>query len=237
MSLTLTETELRQLRAGDRVRYYGVLWHIRDYSTYTDPQGYETEEWLLKSESAKAYYLLREVDPANLEKPVTWYIAEALQNPTIVEPGSTRDLFLTLSEDIRSNKTPYPELQVFNRVYQFESRTEGTYQSDDTPTTRITWDYWDQPHLWNLALEAWSDPLRVTRRDHTLVVYSTKEVHPTDFSDLQRAYIGASSLSSYNDESDTLESTKPFTSDARTIQIIIAAAIALIGILLIFAGI
>ncbi|MGV0023951.1 DUF4178 domain-containing protein [Phormidesmis priestleyi] len=221
MSLTLTETKLRQLRAGDRLRYYGILWHIRDYSTYTDAQGYETEEWLLKSETAKAYYLLREVDPANLEKPVTWYIAEELRNPTIVEPGSSRDLFLELAEEMRSNKTPYPELQVFNRVYLFESRTEGTYESDDTPTTRITWDYWDQPHLWNLALEAWSNQL---------VVYSTKEVQPTDFSDLQHADTGfpASSFTNYSNQP---------SSKARKIQLIIASALTIVGILFIIAGI
>ncbi len=137
MSSTLTETELRQLRTGDRLRYYGILWHIRDYSTYTSLQGYETEEWLLKSETAKAYYLLGEVDPASLEKSVTWYIAEELQNPTIVEPGSLRDLFPTLSEDIRSNKMPYSELQVFNRVYQFESRVKTEINVDSLITGTI----------------------------------------------------------------------------------------------------
>ncbi|MCY7323006.1 MAG: DUF4178 domain-containing protein [Phormidesmis sp. CAN_BIN36] len=223
MVSTVDETKLRQLQIGDRLRYYGVLWHICDYSTYTDPQGYETEEWLLKSETSKAYYLLREVDPANLEKSVTWYIAEELRTPTIVEPGSLRDLFLELAAEMRSNETPYPELQVFNRVYLFESRTEGTYESDDQTTTRITWDYWDKPHLWNLALEAWSD-----RR---LVVYSTREVQPTDFSDIQHASVGAST-SSFINYLNNLDS-----SDPRTLQIVIASIITIVGLLSIMAGI
>jgi hypothetical protein len=229
MSPPLTETKLRQLRAGDRLRYYGLLWHVRDYSTYTDAQGYETEEWLLKSETAKAYYLLREVDPANLEKPVTWYIAEELRNPTIVEPGSSRDLFLNLAEEMQSNKAPYPELQVFNRVYLFESRTEGIYESDGTPTIRITWDYWDQPHLWNLALEAWSNQV--------LVTYSTKEVQPTDFSDLQHAHIGSSPISDFTDYSNNTNYSNNTDPNGHTIQIIIASSLAIIGFLLIIAGI
>lgn len=232
MSSTITETELRQLRMGDRLKYYGILWHVRDYSTYTDAQGYETEEWSLKSETSKAYYLLREVDPANVEKPVTWYIAEELRSPTIVEPGSSRDLFLDLAEEMRSHKTPYPELQVFNRVYLFESCTEGTYESDDTPTARITWDYWDQPHLWNLALEAWSNQL---------VIYSTKEVQPTDFSNLQRAHAGSSPISGFTNYSNNPENDPDYpdntSSYARTIQIIIASAMTIVGILFIMAGI
>lgn len=224
MASTATETELRQIQIGDRLRYYGVLWHIRDCSTYTDPQGYETEEWLLKSETSKAYYLLREVDPANLEKSVTWYIAEELRNPMIVEPGSLRDLFLELAEEMRSDKTPYPELQVFNRVYQFESRTEGTYESENKTTTRITWDYWDKPHLWNLALEAWSD-----RR---LVVYSTREVQPTDFSDIQRASVGSASTSGFINYQNNLDSIDP-----RTIQVVIATIITFVGLILVMAGV
>lgn len=221
MVSTVTETKLRQLQIGDRLRHYGVLWNICDYSTYTDPQGYATEEWLLKSETLKAYYLLREVDPANSEN-VTWYMAEELRNPTIVEPGSLTDLFLELAAEMRSDKTPYPELQVFNRVYLFESRTEGTYESDDQTTTRITWDYWDKPHLWNLALEAWSD--------RSLVVYSTREVQPTDFSDIQPASVGASpSSTSYPNSLDSR--------DPRTLQIVIASIITIVGLLLVMAGI
>lgn len=175
---TITETQLRQLRENDRLKYHGVQWQIDDYSTYTDDNGYETEEWLLRSQTGKEYYLLREVDPANPSGSVRWFLAEALRNPALYEPESVRDVALTLAADMRSQRTPYPTLKLFNRTYEFESKTEGDYASDSESRIRITWDYWDAPHLWNLALEAWSN--------NKLVVYSTREVRPEDFTDVQR---------------------------------------------------
>lgn len=172
-----TEEELRQLREGDRLKYHGVQWHVNDYSTYTDDNGYETEEWLLRSQTGKEYYLMREVDPQSRQSHLHWYIAEELDSPTIYEPGGSKDLTYDLADKMRSHATPYPELRLFNRTYRFESETEGDYESDGHSRTRITWDYWDPTHLWNLALETWTHG--------GLTVYSTREVQPADFTDLQ----------------------------------------------------
>jgi len=82
MTAGLTETQLRHLREGSQLKYHGVQWLVQDYSTYTDDNGYETEEWQLKSSSGKAYYLLREVDPQTGEvvrqRDVPGYFAEGL---------------------------------------------------------------------------------------------------------------------------------------------------------------
>jgi hypothetical protein len=172
--MAVTEETLRQLQPGDVIYYHGVEWRVRDVSHYRGSYGYETEEWLLKSPLNKEYYLLREVDPENPNSEVNWYIAEQLKNPAIYEPGSSRDLLTSLAQDMRARRNPYPELQALNRVYLFESETEGTYDSEDGSERRITWDYWDSTHLWNLALEAWSDS--------NLSVYSTRKVSPADFS-------------------------------------------------------
>jgi hypothetical protein len=56
--------------------------------------------------------------------------------------------------------THYPTLQLFNRIYQFESQTDGTYNADQKTRQRITWDYWNKSHLWNLA-----DPRVVSSRE------------------------------------------------------------------------
>lgn len=182
MIAPITERQLRQLREGDRLKYHGVQWHVADYSTYTDTNGYETEEWLLKSQTGKQYYLMREIDPQNPEGLVHWYIAEELRNPILYAGASSRDVTYTVADDMRSHKPPYPELRVFNRTYQFESQTEGNYDDDGRNRTRITWDYWDPPHLWNLALEAWSSG--------ELDVYSTREVQPADFTEITQGGMG-----------------------------------------------
>jgi Domain of unknown function (DUF4178) len=173
MAETLTSQQLETLQEGDRITYYGVRWQVLDYSTYTDPHGYETEEWLLRSTTGKTYYLLKEIDPTSTGE--RWYIAEELPTPTIIDPITQADVLISIVGAMQSRQTPYPQLQLFNRLYQFESATEGTYASEDGTQQRITWDYWDAAHLWNLALEAWSDG--------KLVVYSTREVQPENFSE------------------------------------------------------
>lgn len=133
-----TQTQLQQLRPGDRVKYHGVQWDIKDYSTYNDPQSYETAEWLMRSPTGKEYYLLREFEPQSPESLVNWYLAEELAYPSIFGSDSTSDLLINLWDNIQGQKTPYPKLQVFNRVYYFESQTQGIYVNNEGETSRIT---------------------------------------------------------------------------------------------------
>lgn len=218
MSL-VTENDLRQLRAGDRLKYHGVLWAVHNFSTFMDVNGYETEEWLIKSQTGKMYYLLREVDPNNPTQLVHWYIAEELRDPAIYEPESSRDLVPSLASRMRSQAAPYPALRLFNRLYSFESQTYGDYHSKDGSELRITWDYWDETHLWNLALEVWSND--------QLVVYSTREVQPTDFTDIQKGLMRVQVRS---------DRAKPAIT-GRTIQFILAWFITVLGFVLMISGI
>ncbi|UBF25200.1 DUF4178 domain-containing protein [Kovacikia minuta CCNUW1] len=233
MAEPVSESQLRPLREGDRLKYHGVQWRIDDYSTYTDENGYETEEWLLHSQTGKEYYLMREVDPQTAPSQIHWYVAEELQYPAIYEPNATRDLVPTLVEDMRSHKTPYPELRVFNRTYQFESQTEGDYESDGATRHRITWDYWDATHLWNLALEAWNNG--------TLSIYSTREVQPADFTDVQTGRDFATSASSNVPAGSfmiTQNQNRSFeVNNSRQKQLIIAWAIVIVGFVLMLSGI
>ena len=236
MIASTTEGQLRQLREGDRLSYHGVQWRVADYSTYTDANGYETEEWLLNSQTGQEYYLMRELDPNNPEGVVHWYIAEELHHPTLYDGSSLREVTYTVADEMRSHKTPYPALQVFNRTYQFESQTEGIYETDGENRTRITWDYWDAPHLWNLALEAWSSG--------ELSVYSTREVQPADFTDFKSG--SASSFGGYrsaltgqdNRAFGSADSSNGFNQPSpHTIQIAIAWVITILGFILMISGI
>jgi hypothetical protein len=172
------QAQLQQLRSGDRLKYRGVLWQVKDYSTYVDPKGYETTEWLLRSEAGAEYYLLQEFDPQNPEGLVHWYLAEEIANPKIFPPDSYNNLAVSLWHDMQGHKTPYRELLALSRCYYFESETQGTYQGKQKDTSRITWDYWDEAHRWNLAIEAWLNG--------ELHVYSTKAVKPEEFYEIQK---------------------------------------------------
>ncbi|WP_181357660.1 DUF4178 domain-containing protein [Stenomitos frigidus] len=224
---TFTEAQLRQLRTNDRLKYHGVEWRVNDYSTYTDDNGYETEEWLLKSLTGKEYYLLREIDPANPDGPVHWFLAETVRNPALYEPESARDLTMTLAADMRSHREPYPTLRMYNRTYEFESQTQGNYESDGESRIRTTWDYWDAPYLWNLALEAWPN--------NKLVVYSTREVQPEDFTDVQQGAVvqqGVGFASSFN----TSVTSTGISAD-RAKEYVIAWGMVIVGFLLMMFGI
>lgn len=228
MPSTTTATQLRQLREDDRLKYHGVEWQVRDYSTYIDAKGYELEEWLLKSNTGKKYYLLREVDLQDSEAAVHWYLAEELRTPAIYHPETSQDLLVILGDDMRSHKPPYPELRLHNRTYQFESQTEGDYTSDGDRRHRITWDYWDAAHLWNLALEAWADG--------KLIVYSTREVQPADFTDLHR--YGLYAAPSYDYSQSSINYIKsPRSNSSRPLQILMAWLVVVIGFCLMIGGV
>jgi hypothetical protein len=122
-------------------------------------------------------------------------------------------LLINLLDDIQGQKTPYPELQVFNRVYYFESQTQGNYENNKGETSRITWDYWDAAHQWNLAIEAW-----LNRELH---VYSTKLVKPEEFSNLEKELI-------------TQEDYQ--TSSSRVWQFLGAWCLVIVGILMMIFG-
>ena len=163
---------LPRLRAGDRVTYGGTQWEVEDFSTYDDAKGYEMMEWLLRSNQS-SYYLLREVDPENPETNVNWYLSEEISVNRLSGEYVGDNIKFGLWDSMRESREPYPKLRALGRLYYFESLTEGTYNSVDGKESRTTWDYWDEDHLWNLAIEAW--------QDRELHIYSTKKVSPEDF--------------------------------------------------------
>jgi hypothetical protein len=232
MANTLTSEKLETLREGDRITYYGVRWQVMDYSTYIDPKGYETEEWLLRSTTGKEYYLLKEIDPASTGQ--RWYIAEELPAPTIIDPATHTDVLTAIVGAMQSKQTPYPQLQLFNRLYQFESTTEGTYESEDSTQQRITWDYWDEAHLWNLALEAWSGG--------KLAVYSTREVQPENFSEHRKEVEGVSTSFQQNTAAYSFLAYSSLQSKgsgglSRSTQLFLAWGLVIVGFFLMMMGI
>ncbi len=163
---------LPRLREGDRVTYDGTNWEIRDFSTYDDANGYEMMEWLIQS-SHKSHYLLREVDPEQPETKINWYLSEEIKVDCVSGERVGDNMQFVLWDAMKGNREPYPKLRALGRLYYFESQTEGTYKGEDGSESRKTWDYWDEEHVWNLAIEAW--------QNRELHVYSTQKVSPEDF--------------------------------------------------------
>ncbi|AFZ23274.1 hypothetical protein Cylst_0950 [Cylindrospermum stagnale PCC 7417] len=213
MPTIVTQNQLQELRPGDRVRYHGVDWDIEDYSRYQDPQGYETDEWLLKSRGGSEYYLLREFDPNQALNTVNWYLAQELPNVSLFLPDSPENIAPKLWQDMPKTE-PYPELKLFYKSYYFESQTQGTYQAEGETRSRITWDYWDQDHQINLAIEAFADG--------QLDIYSTKVVQPEEFSQIQKEIEIKRGINAIN--------------PGKIIQLILASLTLIIGIWLMIFG-
>ncbi|PZV19068.1 MAG: hypothetical protein DCF20_03275 [Pseudanabaena sp.] len=215
MPSVFTQAQLQQLRAGDRVTYGGVQWEVADYSSYDDDKGYATEEWLLKTKSARSYYLLREVDPENPATLVNWYLSEEISGSSVSSDNLSDNIQFTMWQVMREGKQPYPHLRALGREFYFESKTDGKYKSDAGKASRTTWDYWDQDHLWNLAIEAWEDG--------AIHFYSTKKVNPQDFSEVKTDTKKASFISPRKGLSK---------SEQKSLQLLMAWALTIGGIFL-----
>ncbi|MDZ8056180.1 MAG: DUF4178 domain-containing protein [Aulosira sp. ZfuVER01] len=210
----VTQTQLQELRPGDRVRYHDVDWHIEDYSTYQDPHGYLTDEWLLRSKGGAEYYLLREFDPEQKPVSITWYLANSLENPRLLLPDSQENIVPRLWKNMQTQAEPYPELILFYKHYYFESQTEGEYQTEGENRNRITWDYWDEAHQMNLAIEAFAH--------HQLDIYTSKVVRPDEFYQIQKA--------------GTLNNSDWLSNIGYVLQILVAVALLLVGISMMIFG-
>jgi hypothetical protein len=220
MPSVFTQAQLQQLRAGDRVTYGGVQWAVANYSSYDDDNGYATEEWLLKTTSARSYYLLREIDPVNPATMVNWYLSEEISGSSVSGDSFSDNLQFAMWRVMREEEQPYPHLRALGREFYFESKTDGTYSGDSGKASRTTWDYWDQEHLWNLAIEAWEDG--------EIHFYSTKKVNPQDFSEVKSDM----KMASLTNSRETLNQ-----SELKTAQIIMAWALTICGIaFMIFGG-
>ena len=211
---------LPHLRAGDYVTYGGLKWAVNDFSTYDDANGYEMMEWLIQSNSS-SNYLLREVDPDYPETNINWYLSEEIGVNRISGEHVGDDIRFSLWEAIQNDHEPYPKLRALGRLYYFESQTTGTYKSEDGDESRTTWDYWDDEHLWNLAIEAW--------RDRELHVYSTKKVSPEDFKIAEKSVKSQSLVSSRVSKYSSPKND-------RTWQWICAWGLVIVGFILIMSG-
>ncbi len=219
MPSLFTQAQLQQLRAGDRLTYGGVQWEVADHSSYDDDNGYATEEWLLKTKNTRSYYLLREVDPENPETLVNWYLSEEISSSSVSSDSLSDNIQFTIWRVMREGEQPYPHLRALGKEFYFESLTDGKYRSGAGKASRTTWDYWDQEHLWNLAIEAWEDG--------DIHFYSTKKVNPEDFSEIKPD----TNKASFTDSPKSLNKV-----EQKTLQMIMAWGLTIGGILLMIFG-
>jgi hypothetical protein len=128
-------------RVGQTLSYQGREWEVTDHSSYWDDEGYRVVEWCLETDDTEAY-LLKEIHEG---APTRWFFTR--QIPRVeVTPG------------IDPRGEPPPTLTQAGRAFRYAESTEGTYE--DEPGQRVqktTWEYWDDAHQQNLAVEVWAD--------------------------------------------------------------------------------
>lgn len=208
-------TQLHHLQPGDRITYHGINYLIEEHSSYRDSsKGYHTEEWLLKSTSDSEYYLMREYDPENPNNIVTWYLANEITNAHLFLPDSQENIVPDLWHQMYSQSIPYPELLLFNISYHFESETQGNYIIAGQNKSRLTWDYWDNDHTTNLAIEAFPH--------QQLNIYLSKVVKPEEFSHITQKI--------------DQKGDKVVNSFAKTVELIAAMFIFVLGLLMLIFG-
>jgi hypothetical protein len=230
-----TSSELQKLRSGNRLKYDRRIWQVHSFSTYTDPAGYKTSEWLIKvdpkaekaanktvNRAEKAFYLLREVDPEQSDK-VNWYLSEEVQHPVIQRPPNAENCLPNILQLFQSKASPIQDLKAFYRNYFFESDSTGDYRENGIVSPRRTWDYWDATHQWNLAFEYWLT-------ESKLMVYSTRTVSPEDFTDVD---LSGQAQAQNLDENVVVG----FLSDRDNVYLMISISVMVVGVLFLLSGI
>ncbi|MCM0083028.1 DUF4178 domain-containing protein [Geomonas sp. Red32] len=212
----MNSDQLEQLAVGDSFILSGVQWAVRELNLFQDPSGYRTVEWRVQSSRAGEYYLMVEHDPAHPAGPI-WYLSERLPSPKLIRPDTGGNVFGKLQETFSSHAAPPPALAVNGTTFLFESSSSGTFTSDGETQHRSTWEYWDQTHSRNLALEFWDDG--------NLLVYQARTIRPESVITLQKG--GAKEV-----PDRFFGQSKPGTAEW-----ICALALTIIGLMMFFAGI
>ena len=129
-------------RVGQTLSFDGREWEVTDHSSYWNDEGYRVTEWCCETEGVEAY-LLKEVKDG---EPTRWFFTRGIPRAAVtgLDPGRPA--------------APPGTLTYEGRTYRYAETDEGTYE--DEPGERVaktTWEYWDDGHQRNLAVEVWGD--------------------------------------------------------------------------------
>jgi hypothetical protein len=138
-------------RVGQTLRADGMVWEVTDHSSYWNDAGFRVTEWCCETEDTEAY-LLKEVKEGEA---VRWFFTRKISAETVTVAAGE-----PLPKWFEKNKsaTPPGTLTREGRAYTYAETDAGTYE--DEPGQRVgktTWEYWDEPHARNLAVEIWED--------------------------------------------------------------------------------
>jgi hypothetical protein len=136
---------------GDALVLEGTDWKVTGAVIYRTDEGHRVHEWKCEHWGSTAYLLREEEKPGD----VRWFFTREIpSDPVKLGEGQT------LAEWMKTAPAPTPPPALANGIttYRYEDTTEGTHEDAPGGSARkTTWDYWDQAHTANLAVEVWDD--------------------------------------------------------------------------------
>lgn len=146
-----TRLEETEPLVGVTLLFEGREWAVTGRSTYRNPEDLWVTEWCCEAEGTTAY-LLKEVDE---QKNMRWFFTREIPEDTVQLPdGEALEPWMRRQPDLK----PPPTLVHRKTTYRYGETAEGTHEEESGERAeKVTWEYWDDRHVHNLAVELWPD--------------------------------------------------------------------------------
>ncbi len=136
---------------GVTLLFEGREWAVTGRSTYWNPEDLWVTEWGCEAGETTAY-LLKEVDE---QKNIRWFFTREISEDAVQLPdGEALEPWMQRQPDLK----PPPVLLYGKTTCRHEDTAEGTHEEESGERSqKVTWEYWDDRHAHNLAVELWPD--------------------------------------------------------------------------------
>ena len=147
---------LEDLQKGDCVRYQQTDWFVAERDVCKESENYQETQWTLTARNRRTFYLIRSEEKKDNAIETVWVLTQQILLASVNYPLSQDNWTALLEDDFVSS--PPPTLKLGQTIMNFDGETSGLAEDDEGQTvTKVTWDYYDDRKIKNLAIEIWKE--------------------------------------------------------------------------------
>ena len=166
---------LEDLQKGDCVRYQQTDWFVAGHDLCKESEDYQETQWTLTAKNRKTSYLIRSEEKKDTGLESVWVLTQQIPLDD-VQYQTSSDNWKSLSEG-NFISSPPQAVRLGQATMNFDGETSGLAKDDEGQmVTKVTWDYYDDRKVKNIAIEIWKEP----DRDYP-EAYEGTVVRPSEF--------------------------------------------------------
>ena len=166
---------LEDLRKGDCVRHEQTDWFVAGRDVCKESEDYQETQWTLTAKNRTTLYLICSEEKKDSGLEVIWILTQQILLASVQYQASP-DQWKPFSETHFIASAP-TAVRLNQMVMNFDGETSGLAKDDEGQTvTKVTWDYYDDRRIKNVAIEIWKEP----DRDYP-EAYEGTVVQPSEF--------------------------------------------------------